>query len=265
MTDLKKYFDANKKLWNARVKPHLGAKMYDMEAFKNGSSSLAEIETKTLGDLTGKSILHLQCHFGQDSLSMKRSGARKVIGVDISDEAIDTARSLATELNLDAEFVCSNVLEIDKLGEFDLVFSTYGAIPWLPELNKWAGIIHKNLESGGMFYFCEFHPSLYMFDFDSKELAYDYFRTEEPIVEVAEGTYADESAPINLTEYSWNHGMSEIITPLLNQGLQLVKLEEYDWSPYDCFPNMLNVGLDRYRMDLPIRFPHVLEMVFKKP
>jgi len=265
MGDYDKFYEANKKLWNARVQPHLGSKMYNLEAFKNGKSSLAEIERQTLGDLSGKDILHLQCHFGQDSLSMAREGANKVVGVDISDVAIDTARSLARQLNIEAEFMCANVLKLEKIGDFDLVFSTYGAIPWLPDLISWARIINQNLKPGGQFYFCEFHPSMYILDFDSKEMSYDYFTTAEPIMEIAEGTYADADAPIKMEEYSWNHGISEILTPLLDAGLKLIKIQEYDWSPYNCFPNMLNVGQGKYRMDLPIRFPHVLEMVLEKP
>lgn len=265
MEDYKKFFDANQKLWDARVQPHLGSKMYEMESFRKGRSSLTEIETTTLGDFSDKDILHLQCHFGQDSLSFSRQGAGRVVGVDISEKAINTAKNLAQELDLDAQFICSNVYDIGKIGEFDIIFSTYGAIPWLPDLNKWASIINDNLKCGGTFYFCEFHPTLYLLDFDSKEIAYDYFTSKEPITEIAEGTYADSTADIKMTEYSWNHAASEIITPLLAQGLQLTKFQEYDWSPYDCFPNMLKVGANKYRMDLNIRFPHLLEMVFKKP
>lgn len=265
MSEYNKYFEANKKLWNARVQPHMGSKMYDLEAFKNGKSSLTEIGKQTLGDLNGKDVLHLQCHFGQDTLSMARAGAASVVGVDISDVAIKTARNLAEELQIDAKFICANVLDLEKVGDFDLVFSTYGAIPWLPDLNRWASIIAENLKPGGMFYFCEFHPSLYMFDFDTKKLTYDYFTTADPITELAEGTYADENAAIKMEEHSWNHGISEILIPLLNEGLQLTKIQEFDWSPYNCFPNMLNVGEGRYRMDLPIRFPHLLEMVLHKP
>ena len=265
MRDYNKYFEANKKLWNARVQPHMGSKMYDLAAFKNGKSSLTEIGKHTLGDLSGKDVLHLQCHFGQDTLSIARAGAANVVGVDISDVAIKAARDLAEELQIDAKFICTNVLDLEKVGDFDIVFSTYGATPWLPDLNKWAVIIAENLKPGGIFYFCEFHPSLYMLDFDTKKLAYDYFKTEEPITEIEEGTYADETAAIKMEEYSWNHGLSEIVTPLLNEGLQLSKIQEFDWSPYNCFPNMLNVGEGRYRMDLPIRFPHLLEMVLQKP
>lgn len=265
MDDNTKYFEANKKLWNARVQPHLGSKMYDLEAFKKGKSSLNEIELNTLGDLSGQEILHLQCHFGQDTLSMSRAGAKKVVGVDISDVAIKTAKELSDELSIGAEFVCSNVLTLQKIGEFDLVFSTYGATPWLPDLHKWANVINENLKSGGSFYFCEFHPSVYILDFDSLEMKYDYFKTEEPIMELAEGTYADTKAAIKMKEYSWNHSIMEIMNPLLSVGLQLAHLKEYDWSPYNCFPNMLNFEPGKYRLNLPSAFPHLLEMVWKKP
>ena len=222
MKDFKKFFEANQQLWDARVQPHLGSRMYDMESFRNGRSSLTSIETNTLGDITGKDILHLQCHFGQDSLSFSRQGASKVVGVDISEKAIATATDLAKELNLSTQFICSNVYDIGKLGAFDIVFTSYGATPWLPDLYKWASLINMNLKPGGIFYICEFHPSLYVLDFDSKEITYDYFNNEEPIIEIAEGTYADTDADINLKEYSWNHGISETISPLLREGLQSV-------------------------------------------
>ena len=265
MRDYSKYFEANRKLWNARVQPHLGSKMYNLDAFKAGKTSLTEIELHTLGDMTGKDILHLQCHFGQDTLSLSRAGANIVVGVDFSDQAIETAQSLAKELKIEAEFICSDVLELGIVGEFDLVFSTYGATPWLPDLEKWSKVIHENLKTGGHFYFCEFHPSLYMLDFDTLKMKYDYFNSPEPILEEVTGTYADVNANIKMKEYSWNHGIADIMTPLLDTGLVLKHVREYDWSPYDCFPNMLNFEDGKYRLNLPNAFPHLLEMVWKKP
>lgn len=265
MQDYKKYFEANQKLWDARVEPHLSSDMYEMDAFRKGKNSLQAFEIETLGSLEGKTILHLQCHFGKDTISLCRLGADRAVGVDLSPKSIATAIELAEEFSVPAEFICSNVYDVGVNGQFDMVYTSFGATPWLPDLDRWAQIINQNLKPGGQFYFVEFHPLIYIFDFETKEIKYDYFYTQEPIVETAEGSYAGEAKNINLTEYSWNHGISEIINPLLKQGLMLKKMNEFDYSSYNCFENMKTVGKDQYVFDIGIRFPHMLEMLFEKP
>ena len=136
MEDRSHYFKTNKATWNEKVKVHAKSVMYDLQAFKEGKSSLMCYELDALGDVDGKSLLHLQCHFGQDTLSWSRLGAQ-CIGVDLSDEGIKLAKRLNTELNLDAEFVCCNVLDASEFikDTFDIVFTSYGVIGWLPDLN----------------------------------------------------------------------------------------------------------------------------------
>jgi SAM-dependent methyltransferase len=231
-----------------------------------GKSSLTEIEADALGDVSGKTLLHLQCHFGQDSLSWARRGA-KVIGIDFSDKAIETAREINTALGLDASFVQSDVYALPAVleGQFDFVFSTYGAIPWLPDLEKWAAVVSHFLKPGGIFYLAEFHPTLYLFNFDNYKVEYGYFTEKIPYEEVVSGTYADPNAPIEEKEFFWNHALSEVITPLLNQGLQLLELKEYDFSPYKCFPNMVEKEPGRFVWgDFGVRLPHVFSVKMKK-
>ena len=136
------YFDTNKKLWDAKTAIHKDSDFYFLEKFKQGKTSLNKFELDALGDVSGKTMLHLQCHFGQDSLSWARMGA-KVTGADISPKAIQLAKELNTELGLDAQFVESNIVELDQnlKGKFDLVFTSYGTITWLPDLDKWAKIV----------------------------------------------------------------------------------------------------------------------------
>ena len=230
MSELNKYFEVNKATWNEKVKVHAKSDMYDLEAFKKGKSSLMHYELDALGDLKGKSLLHLQCHFGQDTLSWSRLGA-KCVGVDLSNEGIKLAQKLNEELNLDAEFVCCNVLDTSKYvkEKFDIVFTSYGAIGWLPDLKPWAQMIVERLKKGGTFYIVEFHPIVWMFDYTEGKpiMKYGYMQ-DEVIYEEYEGTYANQSSKMMSKEYGWNHGLGEVITVLTEAGLHIDYLKEHD-------------------------------------
>ena len=233
-------FEVNRKTWNEKVKIHSKSEMYDLEAFKNGKSSLMTYELEALGDVKGKSLLHLQCHFGQDTLSWSRMGA-KCVGVDLSDEGVALAKSLNTELNLNAEFVCCNVLDTSEhiKETFDIVFTSYGVIGWLPDLKPWANMIAERLNKGGVFYMVEFHPIVWMFDYlDGKPVMRYGYMQDEAIYEEYEGTYADQESKMISKEYGWNHGLSEVINALVEAGLRIEYLNEYDESPYDVLPNL---------------------------
>lgn len=261
------YFQTNQKLWDKKTEVHKDAEFYDLAGFKAGKTSLQEIELQALSSIVdGKRMLHLQCHFGQDSLSWARMGA-KVTGVDLSPKAIDLARSLNTELGLDAEFVVSNIYGLkEKLqGEFDIVFTSYGVLTWLPDLDKWADIVAHFLKDDGLFYIAEMHPTLYMYDFDNHKIAFRYFSHKTPYEETEAGTYADHDADINLKEYFWCHSLSETIQALLRQGLQVLDFQEFPWAPYNCFPNMQEVSPNRYVYgDLENRLPHIFSLMMKK-
>mgnify|MGYP000123482899 CR=1 FL=1 len=184
------YFNVNKETWNKKVAVHAKSDMYKMEDFKKGRTSLMHYEIEAMGDVRDKSLLHLQCHFGQDTLSWSRKGA-KCTGIDISEEGIKLARELNSELELDAEFVCCNVYDVNKyvVKKFDIVFTSYGTIGWLPDLKPWAKVIASRLESGGVFFMAEFHPIVWMFDYleGTPKLAYGY-NQEEVIYEEYSGT-----------------------------------------------------------------------------
>lgn len=245
---LKEYLEVNQKSWNDRVDFHLDSEMYDMKAFTEGKSSLNEPELKILGDISGKNVLHLQCHFGQDTLSMSRMGA-SCTGVDLSDKAIETAKELNARLGLKAEFVQSDVYSSpEKINKkYDIVYSTYGTIGWLPDIKKWAATVSHFLKPGGRLILIEFHPTLWMFDDDFEKIAYCYFN-DEAIVETTTGTYADRDADLIKKEISWNHGLAEIMTALMTNGLSIKRFEEYDYSCYDCFPGMEKIGENKYRL-----------------
>jgi len=240
--------------------------MYDLENFKKGKNSLQSIEMESLGDVDGKRMLHLQCHFGQDSLSWSRLGA-KVTGIDLSPVAIETARSLNKELGLDATFIQTNIYDLpaNLKGQFDLVFTSYGTIAWLPDLKKWASIINRFLAPGGLFFIADFHPTFYLFNFDNRQIEFDYFGKTEPYLEIVKGTYADEKAAIEHKEYFWCHSLEEVISPLLAEGLTMLEFREFDYSPFDCFPNMKERVPGEFVFgDFGVRLPHIFSLKMSK-
>lgn len=242
------YFKINKATWNTKVKVHAESEMYDLNAFKNGKSSLMPYELEALDNVNGKSLLHLQCHFGQDTLSWSRLGAQ-CVGVDISDEGIALAQQLNKELQLDAKFVCCNVLYTsDVISErFDIVFTSYGVIGWLPDLKPWGRMIAERLKKGGTFFMVEFHPIVWMFDYlkGKPTLKYGYMQ-EEVIYEEYVGTYADSNSEMISKEYGWNHGLGEVVSALSEAGLHIEYLKEYDESPYNVLPDLLKTDSGMY-------------------
>ncbi len=235
MTRKLDYIEINKQSWNQRTEHHLKSDFYDLEGFIKGNTSLNEIELSILGDVKDKSILHLQCHFGQDTLSLGRLGA-KVTGIDLSDKAIEEAKKLSAKIGIESTFICSDVYELPKnLDEkFDIIYTSYGVITWMPDLDKWAKVISHFLKPNGKLIFVEFHPVVWMFDDNFKEVGYNYFNSGE-IVEKSEGTYADKTANIQGENITWNHSLAEVLTSLLSNGLEINSFNEYDYSPYNCF------------------------------
>lgn len=237
MKENKEYFEANRKLWDNKTPIHVKSDFYNMDGFLEGETSLRKIELAELPDLRGKKVLHPQCHFGQDSLSLQRMGAQ-VTGVDFSPVAIQKAKDLNQQLGLNTEFVCCNIFDLDQFvkEEFDFIFASYGVIAWLPDLDAWAKQLSQRLRKGGEFLFVEFHPLIYMFDWDNDKLRYQYFNLG-PEHDVEEGTYAETNADIKMEEYFWTHSFSELFQSLLKNGFQIDAFKEYDYSPYNIFPN----------------------------
>ncbi len=242
------YISKNKTAWNAKTKYHLDSEFYDMKSFLDGKNSLKEIELNLLGDVNEKSVVHLQCHFGQDSLSLARMGA-KVTGVDFSDQAICQAKELNTKLNLDAQFICSDLYDLpNQLNEkFDLVFTSYGTIGWLPDLDRWVSIIAHLLKPGGQFIMADFHPFVWMMDANFTKIQYPYFNVED-IIETETGTYANRDAPIQNETISWNHSTSELLNSLIKNGLTINVFDEFDYSPYPCFNTMEEFESGKFRI-----------------
>ena len=235
-----KQIETNRINWNERTPVHAASDFYDVAGFKAGSITLKNIEREEVGPVSGKSLLHLQCHFGLDTMSWARLGARAT-GVDFSDDAIELARALNAEIGTDARFICSNVYDLPDVltEEFDIVFTSYGVLCWLPDLDRWAEVIHQFLKPGGTFYIVEFHPVLQTLEPSASGEArpfYSYFR-EELFFAGDEPSYAGEGT-ITSPNYEWQHSLGEIVTALADAGLRIEFLHEFPYCNYQALPTM---------------------------
>lgn len=265
MQENKDYISINKQTWNNKVDVHIASDFYDMDGFLKGKSTLNDIELELLGNVKGKNILHLQCHFGQDTMTFSRMGA-KATGVDLSDKAIERAREINEKLNLDVTFICCDIYDApNHLNEkFDIVFTSYGTIGWFPNLDKWANVISHFLKPGGKFVMADFHPVVWMFDNDFKEVFYNYFNTEE-IIENESGTYANRDAEISAKTITWNHPTSELLNALIINNLELNSFNEFDYSPYNCFNQTEEFEPNKFRIKhLKNKIPMVYSLLATK-
>lgn len=226
------YLQSNQHLWNEWTALHEQSPAYNLAGFKAGASTLRPVERAELTGVAGKTLLHLQCHFGLDTLSWAREGAI-VTGVDLSDRSIALARALSAELAIPATFVCSDLLDLPGAlsGQFDIVFTSYGVLNWLRDLKRWAGVVAHFLKPGGIFYIVEFHPFSRVFDSGSAELkvANPYFFSDEPFRFETQGSYAAESGAL-LHGYNWNHSLSEVFNALIGAGLRIELFNEFPFT-----------------------------------
>ena len=240
---MNKYMKQNLKLWNELTAIHKHSASYDLKGFKSGKSTLKSIELEEMGDVKGKSILHLQCHFGLDTLCWARMGAA-VTGVDFSDKAIALAKSLSQELKIDANFICTDTYELPKIlkGQFDFIFTSYGVLCWLPNLKDWGSVIAHFLKPKGIFYIVELHPFGYIFDDDrdatSLKVRCSYFHSPQPKKWEPDGSYADRKAKVTHPSYEWTHTMSDIINAIISCGLKIEFIHEFPYSVVSTFPFM---------------------------
>jgi SAM-dependent methyltransferase len=241
----KKYLDANKELWNALAKIHYETESddYNVKSFLKGKSTLKSYELKEMGNVNGKSLLHLQCHFGLDTLAWAREGAI-VTGVDFSSEGIRLAKLLAKKADIKARFIESNIYDLPKVlnEEFDIIYTSIGVLCWLDDLRAWGKVIAKFLKPGGIFYIAETHPFSYVFDNETEgitelQVYANYFHDPKPMEFTADGSYASVNTIFSpKKEYEWAHSISDIINSLIRAGLRIEFLNEYPCTVWKQFP-----------------------------
>jgi SAM-dependent methyltransferase len=252
MTDaVTDYFEVNRRGWDQRAEAHVGSEFYDVESFLGGATSLRGIELAELKGVSGRKLLHLQCHFGLDTLSWARLGA-VCTGVDISPVAIEHAKRLRDETDIQADFVCSNIYDFDRGARepYDIVFTSYGAVCWLPDIKRWAEVVSSNLVSGGTFYMVEFHP---IYDLLS---GYSYFTGATPDV-CEEGSYTENGSDLMAKFVTWTHPVSSVVSALVDSGIEIIRLNEFPYSPYNCFEGLQEREPGRFHLqhrghDVPI-------------
>ena len=261
------FLAANRRLWNEWTAINATSAFYDVEAFKVGGVRLRPYELDEVGQVAGKDLLHLQCHFGLDSLSWARLGAR-VTGVDFSPAGIERARALAAELGMAATFVCSELGELPQhlAGDFDVVYASRGVLSWLPDLLRWAEVAAHFVRPGGIFYVTEVHPVALVWD-DAESVApgelrlrYPYWFRPEPLVVPVQGSYADPGAHVGEPlEYGWSHSLGEIVTAVAVAGLHIEFLHEF---PFVSWPMPFLERRDDRMWRLPEHQPGELPLFF---
>jgi len=229
--------EANRRLWDERVPIHLKSAFYDVDGFVKGTrDGIEPFEAEELGPVDGLSLAHLQCHFGIDTLSWARRGAR-VVGVDFSAPAIEAARALARRVGVpEAEFVLADVYDaVSVLGgrRFDIVYTGKGALTWLPDLPAWAAVCGRIVAPGGVLYLSEFHPVGDVFGWgDEFSPTYSYF-LEGPMVDESRGTYADVNAQTyENVSVEWHHPLGDVVSAIAAAGFRIELVHEYPFTLY---------------------------------
>jgi SAM-dependent methyltransferase len=262
------YQAINRASWDERAPAHAVSPDYDVEQFIKDPAFLSRVvrfDLPRLGDVAGLRGVHLQCHIGTDTISLARLGA-SMTGLDFSPVALDQARDLAARTGADAAFVAADTYDAPEvLGReaFDLVFTGIGALCWLPSVSRWAEVVADLLRPGGRLFIREGHPMLWAIDDTRKDellvVGLPYFEREEPDVWEQGGTYVQTDAVFqHNVSYSWNHGLGEIVTALLDRGMAVTSLVEHDSVPWEALPGkMERIGGGEWRLaDRPWRLPH---------
>jgi SAM-dependent methyltransferase len=258
------YLKVNLANWNDRAAIHYKdeAGGYRVKEFLNGADNLHGIEDREIGDVKGLRIAHLQCHFGIDTLCLARRGA-SCVGLDFSPVAIAAARDLQKQTGLDATFVEGNVYDTRELitGNFDMVYVTWGAINWLPNIARWAKVVSSLLKPGGTLYLLEGHPSLMTTDEKTPDLRFGYdWRTpqDKPLIMNEATTYTGDTASLtNTTTHEWVHPLSDIINAVIGSGMRLDYLHEHEELAWEFAPIMVAVEGKRRMWVLPEGFPRL--------
>jgi SAM-dependent methyltransferase len=243
---VEEYAFVNLANWESRVPLHVVG--YDLNQYIADPGRLSKVVTfdrPRLGDLAGKDVVHLQCHLGTDTLSLARLGAR-VTGLDFSPSALAVARKLAADCETPIRYVEAELYDAPAalgVNRFDVVYTGIGALCWLPDIERWAGVVASLLRPGGRLFIREGHPALWALG-EAREdglitLDYPYF--EGPGVHASEATtYVDHEGELTSPEtVDFNHGMAEIITAIMHAGMQLTSFEEHNSVPWAALGDLM--------------------------
>jgi SAM-dependent methyltransferase len=236
---------------------HVVSKMYNVDRFLAGRNTIPGFMLEEVGDVRGNSLLHLQCHFGMDTLSWARLGA-KVTGVDFSQAAVKEARKLARQTGQKAQFIQADVLEPgDRIpsASFDIVFTSHGVICWLGDLTRWGRTVARSLKPGGVFHLFDYHPFVQSLASDAAisrtgalRFGYSYFNPVAPDAETIGKDYADPSFSSDELNYTWGHSIGEIFGALTSAGLTVTSVKEYPYTTFAKLEGMVKGKDGHWRM-----------------
>ena len=261
------YRTLNRASWDERAAPHAASPDYAVDSFAADPAFLSGVvrfDLPLLGDISGQRGAHLQCHIGTDTISLARLGA-DMTGLDFSPAAIEQARRIAGLAGAEVRFVEADIYQAVPVlgaGSFDLVYTGIGALCWLPDIRRWAAVVAGLLRPGGRLFIREGHPMLWSLDETQAgvlAVEYPYFERAEPVIFEDEGTYVRTGAVFTQNRtHSWNHGLGEMITALLAEGMELTGLVEHDSVPWEALPGQMEqIGGGEWRLaDRPWRLPH---------
>jgi SAM-dependent methyltransferase len=259
--------DGNRTLWDELTPVHI--RSYGVDRFIAGEPWLPQEILEEVGPVKDRSLLHLQCHFGLDSLAWARLGAN-VTGVDFSPKAIGAAQELSASLNLPAKFICSDIYELPKNldGTFEIVFTSIGVLCWLHDLTAWAKIIADYLKPGGFFYIMDGHPLLYSLDDEGNwEFYLPYFHNESPYIwDDDDPDYMDRDYIVKSPSYEWQWSISDIINALIGAGLSLEFFNEFSRMKSPVYPEMVQGEDGLYAFPrMPVELPVIFSLRARKP
>ncbi len=274
--DISRGYDANRRWWDAVTGPHVRSNFYDVESFLAGRNTLPHYVVDEVGDVSGKSLLHLQCHFGQDTLSWARLGA-SVTGIDFGGEAIAQAKNLAGQIGVDARFIQTNIYDLPQVldEQFEVVFTSHGVLGWLHDLAAWGRIAAAAVRPGGFFYISDFHPIMDTLQYERPIARSDdlfpgnpYFDPGEALVISGEESadYADSDLSLDLETHEWFHSLEDIFSAVLDAGLQIELFREHDFCVYQARKGMVKGEDGFWRLPEGVtRIPLMFSLRARKP
>lgn len=259
---------ANLANWDERVAGHIAPDGYGIESLiedDNAITNVVRFDRPPVGEVGGKTLLHSQCHIGTDTLSWARLGA-KVTGIDFSSAAITAAQDLARRMNIDATFIETEFYDSPRhiSEQFDIVYTSVGAICWLPDIEQWGEIVAGFVKPGGRFYIRDSHPMLLTLDDTrtDKEMVvtYNYFFTPDPQMSPEDESYLGSAKLEHVETYVWSHTIADVINALIGAGLQIERVEELQHLDWEFLPFMEKKKNDAYvlpeshRNKMPMQF-----------
>ena len=271
------WFEDNEANWDDRAELHMaGGNSGINELIEDKSAISPELaqDIDRFGDLHGKNVIHLQCHLGTDTIGFARTGAKRVVGVDLSENSLSHARHIASKAGADVEYIRANVYDARTAveGDFDLVYTSLGVLCWLPDIDSWANTLASLMKTGGTFFVRDDHPMFMSVGEDVSaglQIEQTYFESPDPITWNDDGSYVDApGAPriTHTTNHQWNHSLGEIITALIKAGLTIEEFKETPYSAWCPWPDlMVQVPDGRWRLrNNPERMPFQFAITARK-